>query len=289
MDYAKLSNGIEMPYIGFGVFQIGDLKECRGAVEDALSVGYRLLDTASSYENEQAVGAAIKASGLPREDIFVTSKAYIHQMGHDKTMAAFEETCEKIGTNYLDLYLIHMPLGDYYGSWRALEELYKAGRIRAIGVSNFDSARLLDLCKNAEIKPMVNQIEHHPHFQRSEDIDLMQTLGVQPQGWAPFAEGLRGMFDEPSLKTIADKHGKTAAQVILRWDIQTGVPTIPKSTHIERMEENFEVFDFMLDAEDMELIATLDTSRPSMLDLAKVEEVERVYAFMDNPVVTTLE
>ncbi|RDB58014.1 aldo/keto reductase [Slackia isoflavoniconvertens] len=288
MGYMRLPNEVVMPYIGFGVFQIGDLRECQRAVESALEVGYRLLDTAASYDNEQAVGEAVKTSGLAREDVFITSKAYIHQMGYDKTMRAFEESCEKLQTDYLDLYLIHMPLGDYYGSWRAIEELYGNGRIRAIGVSNFSSARLLDLCKNADIKPMVDQIEHHPHFQRAEEIRFMRSLDVQPQGWAPFAEGMHGMFDEPALRTIADKHGKTPAQVILRWDVQTGVPTIPKSTHAERMEENIDVFDFELDDEDMELIAALDTGRPSMLDVDDPKEVERVYGYMENPVVTSL-
>lgn len=288
MESVKLSNGVSMPCIGFGVFQIGDPKDCRSAVETALSVGYRLLDTAASYENEQAVGAAIKASHLARGDVFITSKAYIHQMGHDETLRAFEESCEKLGTDYLDLYLIHMPLGDYYGSWRAMEELYEEGRIRAIGVSNFSPARLLDLCKNARVRPMVDQIERHPHFQRADAIGFMRRLGVQPQGWAPFAEGMHGMFDETALRAIADKHGKTPAQVILRWDIQSGVPTIPKSTHRERMEENIDVFDFELDAEDMGLIAALETGRPSMLDLSDPKEVERVYDYMENPVVTSL-
>jgi len=194
----------------------------------------------------------------------------------------------KLQLDYLDLYLVHMPFGDYYGSWRAMEELYKAGKIRAIGVCNFDSARLMDLCYNAEIRPMVNQIERHPHYQRLNEIEVMKRLGVQPEGWAPFAEGLRGMFEEPVLKEIADKYGKTVAQVILRWDIQSGVVIIPKSVHKERMEQNIGIWDFTLDEEDMENIRRMDTGAPSMLDCTKPSEVDRLYDYLKNPVLTTL-
>lgn len=287
MKKIKLNNKIEMPMEGFGVFQIPEEK-CEEAVCGAIEAGYRLIDTASSYQNEEAVGRAVKHSGIPREELFITTKAYIHQMGYDKTKAAFEESLEKLGTSYLDLYLIHMPFGDYYGAWRAMEELYKTGKIRAIGVCNFLPDRLLDLCSNVEIIPHINQIEHHPHCQRKEDLEIMKELGVQPQAWAPFAEGLKGMFQEPVLTTIAKKYGKTAAQVILRWNIQQGIIVIPKSVHRERMEENLNIWDFKLDDEDMKQIDTLDKGCPSMLDTRKVSEVRRVYDYLKNPVLTSL-
>ena len=287
MESIKLSNQVEMPIEGFGVFQVEE-RGCEQAVLDAIASGYRLIDTASSYQNEEAVGRAIRSCGVPREELFITTKAYIQQMGYEKTMAAFEESLEKLGLDYLDLYLIHMPFGDYYGSWRALEELYRTGRVRAIGVCNFLPDRLLDLCYNAEIRPQVNQIERHPHYQRAEELQLMRELGVQPQAWAPFAEGLRGMFEEPVLKEIAGKYGKTPAHVILRWNVQQGVIVIPKSVHRERMEENLGIWDFALDAKDMEKIKALDTGSPSMLDTRKISEVKRVYDYLNNPVLTSL-
>ena len=272
---------------GFGVFQVPE-NICEETVLEALAAGYRLIDTASSYQNEEAVGRAIKNCGLPREQLFITTKAYIQQMGYDKTMEAFEESLEKLGLEYLDLYLIHMPFGDYYGSWRAMEELYQAGKVRAIGVCNFLPDRLLDLYYNAKVKPQINQIERHPHYQRAEDMELMQELGVQPQAWAPFAEGLKGMFTEPVLNDIARKYGKTPAQIILRWNVQQGVIVIPKSVHKERMEENLAIWDFALDEEDMEKIASLDKNCPSMLDTRKISEVKRVYDYLNNPVLTSL-
>lgn len=284
----KLQNGVEMPMEGFGLFQVSDPALCERAVREALDVGYRLVDTASSYQNEEAVGRAVKGSGVPREELFVTTKAYIQQMGYEKTKAAFEESLSKLGLDYLDLYLIHMPLGDYYGAWRAMEELYREGRVRATGVCNFDSARLMDLCYNAEVRPMVNQIERHPHFQREEELKIMAELGVQPEAWAPFAEGLKGMFTDPALVEIAAKHGKSVAQVILRWDIQRGVAVIPKSVHRERMEENLAIWDFALDAGDLARIAALDMGQPSMLDTNKPGEVRRVYNYLRNPVLTSL-
>lgn len=225
----KLNNGVEMPLEGFGVFQVTDLTVCEQAVLSAIQSGYRLIDTASSYQNEKAVGTAIKKSGVKRKDLFVTTKAYIHQMGYENTKKAFAESLANLGLDYLDLYLIHMPYGDYYGSWRAMTELYKEGKIRAIGVSNFLPDRLMDLCYNNEIIPQVNQIELHPHYQREEEIAVMREFGIQPQGWAPFAEGLKGMFNEPILIDIAKKHRKSVAQIILRWNIQRGVAVIPKS------------------------------------------------------------
>ena len=272
---------------GFGVFQVPEAI-CEQTVMDALQAGYRLIDTASSYQNEEAVGRAIRNSGIPREELFVTTKAYIQQMGYENTRKAFEESLEKLGLSYLDLYLIHMPFGDYYGSWRALEDLYREGSVRAIGVCNFLPDRLLDLCYNVDIQPQINQIERHPHYQRQEDLALMKELGVQPQAWAPFAEGLKGMFTEPVLAEIAKKHGKTVAQVILRWNVQQGVIVIPKSVHRERMEENHNIWDFSLDEEDMAAIATLDKNCPSMLDTRKISEVKRVYDYLRNPVLTSL-
>lgn len=286
-ETVKLSNGVSMPMEGFGVFQIPE-QECEQVVRNAIESGYRLIDTASSYQNEEAVGRAVKTCGIPREELFITTKAYIQEMGYDNTMKAFEGSLKRLGLGYLDLYLIHMPFGNYYGSWRAMEELYRAGRIRAIGVCNFLPDRLLDFCYNVEIKPQVNQIERHPHYQRAEDLQLMKELGVQPEAWAPFAEGLKGMFEEPILMEIAAKHQKTPAQILLRWNVQQGVIVIPKSVHRERMEENRKIWDFELDAEDMQRIAELDKNCPSMLDTRKISEIRRVYDYLNNPVLTSL-
>lgn len=286
-ETVKLSNGVSMPMEGFGVFQIPE-QECEQVIRNAIESGYRLIDTASSYQNEEAVGRAVKTCGIPREELFITTKAYIQEMGYENTMKAFEGSLKRLGLDYLDLYLIHMPFGDYYGSWRAMEELYRAGRIRAIGVCNFLPDRLLDFCYNVEIKPQVNQIERHPHYQRAEDLQLMEELGVQPEAWAPFAEGLKGMFEEPVLMEIAAKHQKTPAQILLRWNVQQGVIVIPKSVHRERMEENRKIWDFELDAEDMQRIAELDKNYPSMLDTRKISEIRRVYDYLNNPVLTSL-
>ncbi|GLC80704.1 aldo/keto reductase [Lacrimispora brassicae] len=284
----KLNNGVEMPMEGLGVFQVTDPAICEQAVVDAIQTGYRLIDTAASYQNEEAVSKAINRAGVPREELFITTKAYIHQMGYEKTKDAFEESLQKLGLKYLDLYLVHMPLGDYYGSWRAMEELYKAGKIRAIGISNFLPDRLMDLCFNAAVIPQINQIERHPHYQREEELQIMKEFGIQPEAWAPFAEGLKGMFTEPVLVEIAAKHGKTPAQVILRWNIQGNVVVIPKSVHKERMAENLAIWDFELDTEDMFKIAALDKNCPSMLDTRKPSEVRRVYDYLRNPVLTSL-
>ena len=291
MQNVKLCNGVEMPMEGFGVFQVPE-NECKEVVLNAIRIGYRLIDTASSYKNEEAVGAAIRGAekeGIAkRNELFIATKAYIQEMGYENLKEAFLRSLQKLGLDYLDLYLIHMPLGDYYGAWRAIEELYKEGKIRAIGVCNFDAARLMDLCYNVEIKPMVNQIERHPHYQRHEELAIMDKLGVQPQGWAPFAEGLKGMFTEPVLNEIAAKHGKTAAQVILRWNVQQGVIIIPKSVHKNRMEENLGIWDYSLDEEDMAQISSLDKGTPSMLDCTKPSEVDRLYNYLNNPVLTSL-
>lgn len=288
METVKLNNGVEMPMVGFGVFQVTDLDMCEQAVADAVSIGYRLIDTASVYENESAVGAAIKNSGIAREEFFVTSKAYMPEMGYEKTKEAFERTLSNLGMDYLDLYLIHQPLADYYGAWRAMEELYQEGRIRAIGVSNFTSDRIIDLCYNVKIIPAVNQLEIHPFFQRDEELDIMKEYGIQPQAWAPFAEEMNGMFTNPLLSQIAKAHGKSVAQIILRWDIQRGVMVIPKSVHKDRMEQNFLIWDFKLSDEEMKLISSLDLKRPQMLDTKKPSEVKRVYGFKDNHIITSL-
>ena len=287
MKTVRLNNGIEMPLEGFGVFQIPE-DSCEQVVKDAIDLGYRLIDTASSYQNEKAVGRAIASCDMPREELFITTKAYIQQMGYEKTKQAFQESLDNLGLQYLDLYLIHMPFGDYYGSWKALEELYREGKVRAIGVCNFLPDRLLDLYYNAEITPQIDQIERHPHYQRKEDLEIMDELKVQPQAWAPFAEGLKGMFDEPILKEIAEKYDKTVAQIILRWNVQQGVIVIPKSVHRERMRENLDIWNFKIEDDDMERIGSLDKNCPSMLDTRKVSEVKRVYDYLNNPVLTSL-
>ena len=288
METVKLNNGVEMPMEGFGVFQVDDLAVCEQAVADAISVGYRLFDTASVYKNEAAVGAAIRKSGLSRSDFFVTSKAWIAEMGYEKTKGAFEKTLKNLGMDYLDLYLIHQPFSDYYGAWRAMKELYKEGRIRAIGVSNFTSDRIIDLCYNTEIIPAVNQIELHPFYQRTEELDILKEYGIQPQAWAPFAEGMNGMFTNPVLSQVAAAHNKSVAQAVLRWNLERGISVIPKSVRKNRMEENWTVWDFKLSADEVERIAQLDLNRPQMLDTRNVNEVRRVYGFEENPVITSL-
>ena len=288
MEMMTLNNGVEMPLEGFGIFQITDAAVCERAVLDALDVGYRLIDTASSYQNEEAVGRAIKKSGIPRSDLFITTKAYMQEMGYERTKAAFQSSLDKLGLDYLDLYLIHMPFGDYYGSWRAMEELYKEGRIRAIGVCNFMSDRIIDFGFNVDVMPAIDQIELHPFYQREPELAVLKEYGIKPTAWAPFAEGLNGMFTNPVLKVIASEHGKTVGQVILRWNIERGVSIIPKSVHRSRMEENFDIWDFSLTPYDMKAIATLDLGRPQMLDTRSPAEVRRVYDYLNNPVLTTL-
>ena len=287
MKQIMLSNGVQMPMEGFGIFQIPN-DACEAVVLTALKTGYRLIDTASSYQNEKAVGEAIRKSGIPREELFITTKAYIQEMGYEKTKLAFERSLKNLGLDYLDLYLIHMPFGDYYGAWRAMEELYEQGKIRAVGVCNFLPDRLLDLCKNVRIRPMINQIEHHPHDQRDEEIALMKKLGVQPEAWAPFAEGLKGMFSEPLILELAQKYHKTPGQILLRWNIENGCAVIPKTVHESRMRENLDIWDFQLSKQDLERMKELDKGVPSMLDTRDINEIERVYAYLDDPVLTTL-
>ena len=271
METVTLSNGVKMPLEGFGVFQVPEAAVCEQAVNDALSVGYRLLDTAAAYFNEEAVGAAIRGSNIPREELFITTKLWIQDAGYESAKKAFETSMRKLGLNYLDLYLIHQPMNDYYGAWRAMEELYEAGKIRAIGVCNFYPDRLTDLCLNARIPPMVNQVELHPFFAQTEAIENMKSLNVQPEAWGPMAEGQHGIFAHPVLTGIGQKYGKTAAQVALRWNAQRGVVIIPKSTHKERMEENFNIWDFTLSDEDMAAIAKLDLGRSEIIDHSAAE------------------
>lgn len=257
MEYVTLNNGVKMPILGYGVYQVTK-EECERCVLDALSVGYRSLDTAQSYFNEEEVGNAIQKSGIPRKDIFLTTKVWIEHYGYEETKASVLESMQKLKTDYLDLVLLHQPFADYYGAYRALEDLYTEGKIRAIGISNFYADRMIDLASFTKIKPMVNQVETHPFNQQITAKEWMQKYNVQIEAWAPFGEGRGEMFSNPVLKTIADKYGKSVAQVILRWHIQRGVVVIPKSTHKERMAENFNVFDFALADEDMTQIAALD-------------------------------
>lgn len=257
MEYKVLSNGVKMPQLGYGVYQVTK-EECERCVLDALKAGYRLIDTAQSYFNEEEVGSAIKKSGVPREEIFLTTKVWIENYGYDECKASIEESMRKLQTDYLDLLLLHQPFADYYGAWRALEEYYEAGKIRAIGISNFYPDRMIDIATFARIKPMINQVEIHPYHQQEESKKWHDKYSIQLEAWAPFGEGRGDMFTDPMLSEIGAKYGKTVAQVILRWHLQRGIVIIPKSVHYERMVENFNVFDFELSADDMEKIATLD-------------------------------
>ena len=266
MQKVKLNNGVEMPILGFGVFQVTDLAECERSVLDAINVGYRLIDTAASYMNEEAVGKAIKKSGVPREDLFITTKLWVQDAGYEGAKKAFEKSLKKLQLDYLDLYLIHQPYGDVHGTWRALEELYKEGRIKAIGVSNFQPDRVMDLIVHNNVVPAVNQIETHPFNQQVEAQKFLQENGVQIQSWGPFAEGKNHLFQNELLLSIGRKYNKSVAQVVLRWLTQRGVVVIPKSVRKERMEENFNSLDFTLSGEDLEAIATLDQKTSLFFD-----------------------
>ena len=257
MEYITLNNGLKMPILGYGVYQVSK-EECQQCVMDALKVGYRSIDTAQSYFNEEQVGSAIVKSGVPREDIFLTTKVWIEHYGYEETLASVKESMEKLQTNYLDLLLLHQPFADIYGAYRALEELYEAGKVKAIGISNFYPDRMIDIASFSKIKPMVNQVEVHPLHQQEEAKQWMNKYNIQIEAWAPFGEGRGDIFSNPVLAKIGEKYGKSVAQVILRWHIQRGVVVIQKTTHIERMKENFNVFDFTLSQEDMKLIADLD-------------------------------
>lgn len=266
MQKVVLNNGVEMPILGFGVYQVTDLEECEQSVHEAIRAGYRLIDTAASYGNEEAVGKAIERSGVARKDIFVTTKLWIQDAGYERTKKAFERSLSKLKLDYLDLYLIHQPYGDVYGSWRAMEQLYRECKIRAIGVSNFQPDRLMDLIVHNEVIPAVNQIETHPFNQQIEIQKFLQENNVQIESWRPFAEGKNNIFSNELLFSIAEKYQKTVAQVILRWLTQRGVVAILKSVRKERIVENFNIFDFELSSEDMNAIATLDTKVSSFFD-----------------------
>lgn len=273
MQCVTLYNGVKMPQLGYGVYQVTK-DECERCVLDAIKVGYRLIDTAQSYFNEEEVGNAIIKCGVPREELFITTKVWIEHYGYEETKASVLESMRKLQVDYLDLCLLHQPFGDVYGAYRALEDLYDEGKLRAIGISNFYPDRMIDIASFARIKPMVNQIEVHPHHQQTESKRWHDKYGVQVEAWAPFGEGRGGMFELPELKTIGEKHGKSAAQIILRWQLQCGIVVIPKSTHIERMEENLNVFDFELTENDMNAIAALDKKQSSFFSHTDPNMVE---------------
>lgn len=273
MYYITLNNGVKMPQLGYGVYQVTK-DECESCVKAALNVGYRLIDTAQSYFNEEEVGNAIKNSGIPREEIFLTTKVWIENYGYDKCRTSVIESMRKLQVDYLDLCLLHQPFNDVYGAYRALEDLYKEGKIRAIGISNFYADRMIDIASFARIKPQINQIEVHPHNQQNVSKEWHDKYGVSLEAWAPFGEGRGNMFELPELKEVAEKYNKTVAQIILRWHIQRGIIVIPKTTHKERMEENYNIFDFELTETDMNVISSLDKAQSSFFshtDPAMVE------------------
>lgn len=266
METITLNNGIKMPMEGFGVFQVPDPAQCEQAVLDAVKSGYRLIDTAAAYGNEEAVGAAIKKCGVKRSDLFITTKLWVQDASFEGAKKAFETSIKKLGLEYLDLYLIHQPMGDYIGAWRAMEELYKEGVIRAIGVCNFYPHVLTDFCETVEVMPTVNQVELHPFFQQEDALAVMKEYEIVPEAWGPFAEGKHGIFTHPVLTAIGEKYGKTAAQIALRWNVQRGVVVIPKSVHKERMEQNMDIWDFVLSDADMAEIANLDIGHSEIVN-----------------------
>lgn len=275
----KLNNGIEMPILGFGVYQMNDLAECERSVNDAIQIGYRLIDTAAAYGNEEAVGKGIARSGVPREEIFVTTKLWVADAGYDKTKAAFDRSLKRLGLEYIDLYLIHQPYGDVYSAWRAMESIYKEGRAKAIGISNFHPDRVMDFLQHHEVKPAVNQIETHPFYQQVETQKFLQENNVQIESWGPFAEGRNNIFQNEVLRSIGASYGKSIAQVILRWLTQRGVVVIPKSVRKERMGENFNIFDFNLTPDDMAKIATLETGKSAFFDHRDPNIVKMISSF----------
>lgn len=266
MEFATLNNGIKMPMEGFGVFQVPDAKICEQAVLDAIASGYRLIDTAAAYGNEEAVGAALRKCGIPRGELFITTKLWVQDASYEEAKKAVEISMQKLGLEYLDLYLLHQPMGDYYGAYHAMEELYKTGVLRAIGVCNFYPHVLADLCETAEVIPAVNQVELHPFFQQEGALALMREYDVTPEAWGPFAEGNHGIFTHPVLTKIGEKYGKSAAQVALRWNVERGVVVIPKSVHRERMEQNMDIWDFKLSEEDKKEIAALDIGHSEIVN-----------------------
>ena len=278
VETVKLNNGIEMPLEGFGVFQVPDPAVCEQAVLDAIATGYRLIDTAAAYMNEEAVGRAIAKCGVPREELFVTTKLWVQDTSYEGAKQAIETSMKKLGLDYIDLYLIHQPMGDYIGAYRAMEEAYKAGKLKAIGVCNCYPQILADICETVEIKPAVNQVELHPFFQQENALALMKEYGVHPEAWGPFAEGSHGIFTHPVLTAIGQKYGKSAAQVALRWNVQRGVTVIPKSVHKERMEQNINIWDFTLSDEDMAEIAKLDIGHSEIVDHSDPKFVQMLHS-----------
>ena len=266
MEFVTLNNGIKMPMEGFGVFQVPDPAVCKQAVLDAIATGYRLIDTAAAYMNEEAVGEAIRECGLPRSELFITTKLWVSDASYDKAKAAIQRSMDKLGVTYIDLYLIHQPMGDYIGAYRAMEEAYKEGYLRAIGVCNCYPHVLADICETVEVTPAVNQVELHPFFQQPEALKLMAEYDVVPEAWGPFAEGKHGIFTNSVLVEIGEKYGKSAAQVALRWNIDRGVVVIPKSVHKNRMEQNFDIWDFRLTEEEIEKIAALDLGHSEIVN-----------------------
>lgn len=278
IETVKLNNGVEMPLEGFGVFQVPDPAVCEQAVLDAIATGYRLIDTAAAYMNEEAVGKAIAKCGVPREELFITTKLWVQDASYEGAKKAIETSLQKLGLDYIDLYLIHQPMGDYIGAYRAMEEAYKEGKLKAIGVCNFYPNRLADLCETVEVKPAVNQVELHPFFQQENALALMKQYGVHPEAWGPFAEGNHGIFTHPVLTKIGQKYGKSAAQVALRWNVQRGVTVIPKSVHKERMEQNLAIWDFTLSDEDMAEIAGLDIGHSEIVDHSDPKFVQMLHS-----------
>jgi 2,5-diketo-D-gluconate reductase A len=274
MQQITLNNGVAIPLVGFGVFQITDAAACEQSVVDAIDTGYRLIDTAASYLNEDAVGRGIRRSGIARDELFITTKLWIQRNGYDGTMAAFERSMQRLQLDYLDLYLIHQPFGDVYGEWRAMEDLYSAGRVRAIGVANFHPDRIMDLMVHNKVTPAINQIEVNPFLQQTATQQFLRDNGVQPEAWAPFAEGRNHIFENPTLRDVATRHKKSVAQVILRWLVQRGIVVLSKSVRKERMAENFDVLNFELSTDDVAAIATLDTGTSSFFDHRDPEKVK---------------
>jgi len=266
MEFTTLNNGIKMPVEGFGVFQVPDAAVCEKAVLDAIASGYRLIDTAAAYMNEEAVGAAIKKCGVPREELFITTKLWVQDANYESAKKAVQNSLTKLGLDYIDLYLIHQPMGDYYGAYRAMEELYQQWVLRAIGVCNFYPHVLVDFCQTVNVIPAVNQIELHPFFQQENALAVMKEYGIQAEAWGPFAEGNHGIFTHPVLTKIGEKYGKTAAQVALRWNVQRGVVVIPKSVHKERMEQNMNIWDFTLSENDMKEISKLNIDHSEIVN-----------------------
>lgn len=273
----KLNNGVEMPLEGFGVFQVPDHAVCEQAVLDAIASGYRLIDTAAAYMNEEAVGKAVAKSGVPRGELFITTKLWVQDASYEDAKAAIDTSLRKLGLDYLDLYLIHQPMGDYIGAYRAMEEAHKAGKLRAIGVCNCYPQILADICETVDVIPAVNQVELHPFFQQENALALMKQYGVQPEAWGPFAEGNHGIFTHPVLTGIGSKYGKSAAQVALRWNVQRGVVVIPKSVHKDRMEQNLDIWDFTLSDEDMAKIAAMDIGHSEIVDHSDPKFVQMLH------------